>query len=161
MFRYPGALVKQMYTLMQQMAKKYADDVISEKREVIPYTVLNRIISFIFRIQWGGARLNGRFYSCRHKKCTLCMECVNNCPSQNITVKNGKIRFNGKCLMCMRCVQNCSFNAINIGILRFWAVRGKYDFESLSSDESVSSNYINENTHGYFKLFQSFFNKNK
>ena len=161
MFRYPDALVKQMYTLMQQMAKKYADDVISEKRGVISYTMLNRIISFIFRIQWGGARLNGRFYSCRHKKCTLCMKCVNNCPSQNITVENGKIRFNGKCLMCMRCVQNCSFNAINIGILRFWAVRGKYNFESLSSDKFISENYIDENTRGYFKLFRHFFIKNK
>lgn len=161
MFRYPDSLVKQMFILMQQMAGKYADDIISEKGEGISYTMLNKLVSFVLRIQWGGARLNGRLYSCKHKKCTLCMKCVNNCPSQNIRVENGRIRFDGKCLMCMRCVQNCNFNAINIGILRFWAVRGKYDFESISTDELVSSKYINENTHGYFKLFRRYFIKNK
>jgi len=159
MFRYPDALVKQMYFFMQEMTDKFTHDLIKNEGQMISYTLLNRMISFLFRIQWSGARLNGRIYTCKHKKCTMCLICVRNCPAKNISVQNGKIRFDGKCMMCMRCVQNCNFNAINIGILRFWAVRGIYDFNRLSSDNSVSAEYINKDTRGYFKLFRPFFKK--
>jgi len=159
MFRYPDTLVKQMYLLMQDMAVNFTEDVLNGTGEMISYTIINRIFSFIFRIQWPGARFNGRFYSCIHKKCTLCMKCVKNCPANNIRVENEKIRFDGKCLMCMRCVQNCPYDAINIGILRWWAVRGIYNYDQLMAEDSIPSDYINENTKGYFRLFRRFFKK--
>jgi len=158
MFRYPVSLVKQMYILMQDMSKQFALNIAGNTQNIIRYTMFNRIVSYIFRIQWGGARFNGRFYSCRHDKCIMCKKCVNDCPSNNIRVANGKIRFDGKCLMCMRCVQNCPVDAINIGILRFWAVRGKYNFKKIASDDSIPSEFINKKTTGYFRLFKSFFN---
>jgi len=161
MFRYPDALVKQMYLLMQDMVGKFTEDVLNGTGEMISYTMFNRIFSFIFRIQWPGARFNGRFYSCNHKKCTLCLKCVKNCPSNNIRVQNKKIRFDGKCMMCMRCVQNCPHDAINIGILRWWAVRGIYNYNQLMAEDSIPSDYINENTKGYFRLFKRFFKKHQ
>ncbi len=157
MFRYEDALVKQMYFLMQKMAGEFAGEVVAGTRQSIHCPLLSKIVSFIFRIQWPGARLNGRLYSCNRKKCTMCMKCVRECPTQNITAKGGKIRFDGKCAMCMRCVQRCPAKAINIGILRFWAVRGEYDFEKLVKDQSVSSDFVNPNTRGYFRLFRKYF----
>ena len=157
MFRYPDALAKQMYLKTLEMSAGFAEGILNGNHGMIKYGAFNKFISFILRIQWGGARFNGRLYSCRHKKCTLCMKCVNNCPSGNIRKSEGKIRFDGKCLMCMRCVQNCPHAAINIGILRWWAVRGGYNFKRLVSDSSIPGDYVNENTRGYFRLFRSFF----
>lgn len=159
MFRYPDSLAKQMYFKTKEMSKEFAFGIINGNHGMIPYNTFNKIISFILRIQWGGARFNGRLYSCNHKKCTVCLKCVRNCPSQNIRLRSGKIHFDGKCLMCMRCVQNCPHDAINIGILRWWAVRGKYDFNALISDESIPLEYVNEKTRGYFRLFGKFFKK--
>ncbi|MCK5130202.1 MAG: EFR1 family ferrodoxin [Clostridiales bacterium] len=159
MFRYKDALVKQMYRVMQKMAVNFTEKMLTENTSTIHYSLAGRGISFLFRIQWLGARLNGLLYSANQKKCTFCKICAKNCPANNIEVHNSKVQFHSHCMMCMRCVQNCPTEAISIGILRFWAVKGKYDFKRILSDTSIKGNYINKNTKGYFKLFRKYYSK--
>ena len=157
-FRYPDVLAKQMYLFMQDMAEEFSQKVVSGAKDLIACSVFGKAVSFCLRgIMWGGGKFNGRFYSYNKKKCTMCMKCVRECPTKNISVKDGRLRFDGSCAMCMRCVQRCPTEAINIGFLRFWAVRGRYNFEKLVRDDSIPADFVNRNTRGYFRSFRKFF----
>lgn len=44
--------------------------------------------------------------------CILCGKCVELCPTENISIKNGKIVFADKCVACVGCYQRCPQKAI-------------------------------------------------
>ena len=74
---------------------------------------LAKILTFIGRIEWLGAKSMGIFYY-TDKGCDFCMTCVQNCPNNNIIAKEKKIRFKLHCGFCMRCIYLCPRNAIKI-----------------------------------------------
>ena len=47
--------------------------------------------------------------------CIDCGLCARNCPLQNITMENGRPKWNGHCTNCMSCYHRCPKNAINFG----------------------------------------------
>lgn len=49
------------------------------------------------------------------EKCIGCGKCVNVCPLQNISLDNGRPKWNGHCTMCMACYHHCPVNAIQYG----------------------------------------------
>ena len=157
MFRYKDSLVKQMLQYNKALCHHLVAQLLDDQQDRLRYHLHHRIISILFRIQQPGAVLNGRFYSVNMKKCTMCMRCVTNCPTNNITLSDGKLKFDGHCAMCMRCVMDCPTDAINPGILRLWKVNGAYNFERILSDPNIPANCINENTKGYFRLFRKYY----
>lgn len=44
--------------------------------------------------------------------CTGCQQCVDNCPSQNISYNNGEIEWHDRCICCIRCYNLCPTDAI-------------------------------------------------
>lgn len=46
--------------------------------------------------------------------CVKCGICAKVCPTDNVTVENGKPKFGAHCLNCLACTQNCPKNAIRI-----------------------------------------------
>lgn len=44
--------------------------------------------------------------------CTQCGKCIRLCPSQNISLKDGKITFADKCVLCLGCYHRCPQKAI-------------------------------------------------
>lgn len=158
-FRYKDELAKQMHIYSQKMCEMLASDFLDGKRSKFKFKPRHRIASAFFRIQWIGAKLNGRIYTTDKKKCNNCMLCVNQCPTKNISFKNGKICFDGQCAMCMRCVMFCPKDAVYPGILRLWKVNGAYEFNRLIRDDSIKSDFVNENTKGYFRFFKKYYRK--
>jgi len=49
-------------------------------------------------------------------KCTLCGNCVYECPTNNITVKNKTIQIGHDCTVCWRCWHVCPRNAISMKV---------------------------------------------
>ncbi len=47
-----------------------------------------------------------------HDKCTLCGQCVEQCPFGALEIKNDKAEVNANCKMCRLCVKNCPAEAI-------------------------------------------------
>lgn len=45
-------------------------------------------------------------------KCVGCKICVNNCPTNNITINNNTLTFNDNCYCCTRCIHICPKRAI-------------------------------------------------
>lgn len=48
-------------------------------------------------------------------KCIHCGKCVEVCPLKNITLEEGRPKWNGNCTMCMSCYHHCPVNAIQYG----------------------------------------------
>lgn len=44
-------------------------------------------------------------------KCIQCRKCIERCPSSNIYLKDGEIKFINRCLSCQRCLNLCPVNA--------------------------------------------------
>lgn len=49
------------------------------------------------------------------KKCTGCESCVSVCPTEAISVTDGKAKVNSdECISCETCIDECSSNALSM-----------------------------------------------
>ncbi len=156
-FRYNDALAKQMYLHTKDMAAVVADRIAAgtaRKLRFNPFTVL---LSYLFRLQWFGAFVNGPLIHVKKTLCTGCGLCAKMCPAQNGLMRGGYPRFGRRCTMCMGCALLCPKDAVRPGFLTAWRVNGLYPYKKLVEDDSVPAEYINENTRGYFRLFRPYY----
>lgn len=61
--------------------------------------------------------------------CTGCGQCVRLCPTNNITVQNGRPVWGGDCTHCMACICHCPAEAIEYG--KKSTGKPRYHFEAL------------------------------
>lgn len=61
--------------------------------------------------------------------CTGCGQCAGLCPTNNITIQNGKPVWGGDCTHCMACICRCGVEAIEYGKKSLGKPR--YHFEAL------------------------------
>ncbi|MBQ4268853.1 MAG: EFR1 family ferrodoxin [Clostridia bacterium] len=109
--------------------------------------------AFFLGVQKIGGNVNSFLYKVDKEKCIQCNKCVNACPHNNIYVKDGKIKFHHHCDMCMRCSFFCPTNAVKIGFLEGWKVNGEYPFDKILKDDTIGSNYITQDSKGFYKCF--------
>ena len=57
---------------------------------------------------WG--KLGERFST--SEACTLCGKCAENCPAENITIADGKVKFGNRCIACQACYHRCPSRAV-------------------------------------------------
>ncbi len=93
-----------------------------------------------------------------NNSCTLCGLCSRSCPANNITLKNGKIKFHISCSACLRCVYTCPKQAIHFRLFRFFIIPGGYHVKRSLSEEGNKCekpngkippffrNYVEDNT---------------
>ena len=61
--------------------------------------------------------------------CTGCGQCVSLCPTNNITIQNGRPIWGGDCTHCMACICHCPTEAIEYG--KKSVGKPRYHFEAL------------------------------
>ena len=173
MFRYPDAMAKQMYLHMEQLTAYLAEDIsnlVFEKTspQALKFNPLITLMSYIFRIQWPAANVNGLLHSAKSNLCVGCGLCVQNCPTSNIQLQPQDLKehqtkmlpkIGSNCTMCMECTMVCPKAAINPGFLTPWKVNPSWNFERILNDESIPSNWTDDPNAGYFKLFRKYFAK--
>lgn len=153
-FRFPNDLVNEILLMDEKLIDILIYEVFENISNISKYKLKHKFISDIFKIQYIGGFVNSFFYRV-NEKCSKCLLCVKNCPTENIFEESGKVKFKHKCVMCMRCSMYCPCNAISIGFLNGWKVNGKYDFsKSMVNDHKV----ITENTKGFFKCYVKTYN---
>lgn len=85
---------------------------------------------------------------CDTDKCTLCGNCVNECPSGSIRVEDKAVRFKNSCIVCYRCWHVCPEDAVSIrfspgdGLIErlCYAEQMERLFGDLKPDEQVGPN---------------------
>ncbi len=58
--------------------------------------------------------------------CTSCGICATVCPSENITIQDGKPVYADRCELCCACLNYCPVQAINLGMMFGTEGRGRY-----------------------------------
>ena len=160
MFRYPDAMAKQMYLhTTGPMAACVAERAASNAECPVRFNPLRIMASYLLRLQWFGAWINGPMIHVDKKRCSRCGLCAKRCPARNITLKEFP-SFGWKCTMCMRCVMNCPENAVKPGFLTLWKVNPAWDFPRLTSDKKIPENWTDSDNPGYFKLFRNYYRQN-
>ena len=151
MFRHTDTMAFRMWDTAQKLIPLDVNELLEGKEHRLENVFCGNFVAWVMRCEHWGGRLNGSHYKV-DDKCALCQKCVNVCPTKNVTVKNGKIKFGKKCLMCQRCVQLCPKDAIHVGWFDSWKVHGAYNF--VEPQEVQEQKYNKMLTEAYAKYFE-------
>ena len=151
-FRHTDYMAYKMLSTLRQMLPLDIDDFLAGNHHYLKRFIFDRPLSFIFRIQRLGGRLNGRHYKIDYNKCIKCNKCLNNCPAKNITLIEDEYIFGKKCLMCQRCSVNCPRHAISVGFFKKWAIGPAYSFSEVTTyQKEIKPNYCAKSYKRYFE----------
>ncbi len=89
-------------------------------------------------------------------KATLCLKCVNNCPTKNIRYSDGTIQFGDTCIACLKCIYACPAHAINLKKYKWLPLKSGYDLQAIIQNQKLKGNYVTKNTKGYFRTFYKY-----
>ncbi len=149
-FRHTDKMAYDMWETAQKVIPIDAEELLSGKTAELDKVLFGSLLAFIFRVEHWGGRFNGKRYKV-NENCCHCNACTRMCPTHNITVENGELKFGKNCIMCMRCSFFCKENAIKIGLFEKWKVNGPYTFEKPKvEEENKHKNYCKKSYIKYF-----------
>lgn len=157
MFRHSDELVKKMVITNDSLIKVFVYKLLKGERYFVKSNIFCNAVSDIFKIEWSGASLLGRKFAA-FDSCDGCQICQINCPQNNIKIENGKAVHGKNCNICMACVAFCPKNAVNTRYMERWKVVGKYDFDKISRDGSLSNDYL-KSTKEFLGIYEKYFDK--
>jgi ferredoxin len=96
------------------LVKIIAEEIIKGRKKEYKNSIQTRAFTGLSRVEWLGAHIISKFHFKVDESCNLCEHCIKNCPTNNICIKNDKIKFGSKCTFCMRCIYSCPQKAIHI-----------------------------------------------
>lgn len=149
-FRHGDHMAYDMWQTAQRLIPIDAKEIMENKPHKLQSVFMGGFIAWVMRIEHWGGRFNGTKYKV-NENCVGCQMCVKICPTDNITVENGEIKFGKNCLMCMRCAHLCPKDAIVTGWFNNWKVNGKYSFEKPETENN--EHYNKMLTKAYAKYF--------
>lgn len=138
-FRHSDTMAYRMWHTAQLLIPLDVKEIKSNREHYLEPVFMGDFVAWVMRCEHWGGRLNGTRYKV-DDKCVHCNKCVKICPTHNITIENGEIKFGNKCLMCMRCAHLCGRDAIKTGWFNSWKVNGAYSFEKPSKEEQQRYN---------------------
>lgn len=150
-FRHSDYMAYKMWKYASSLIPIDCQEIIDKKPVKLSKFFMGSFLAWIFRIEFIAGKINSKHYKI-NDKCIKCMRCVRTCPTGNITIEDGKIKFGKNCIMCMRCSFFCPTNAINIGMFEKWKVNGPYHFTKPENEENTThKNYCKNSYKKYFK----------
>jgi ferredoxin len=157
--RYHDQLIKQLYDTTVQRTKTMVTEILSHTSKIQKNTFFSTFLTAAFSsMENYGARFFGKNLSVS-RSCDLCGICINNCPTQNMTIQKGQIRFHSKCTLCMRCIYRCPMNAISPRFLKFFVISPWYEIQKIVNNPAIKDIYISSKTKGFFRHFNRYFSE--
>lgn len=147
--QYDDELVKSLYESAVKKTSHMVDEILSDKIRM--YSTSHILIYFTNITNDCEDKFFARLFGKSLKvteNCINCGKCIKNCPSKNIYVDNGKIKFKWNCYLCMRCIYDCPTNAITSVGCKSVILKDGYNIKKIiNSDMSTSLNDSKINNH--------------
>lgn len=160
-FRHSDNMAYKMWTTAKNVIPIDCKEIIEGKESKLKKNVMGGMLRWVFQIEHVAGRINVKHYKI-NEKCIKCQKCIRECPTKNISIEDGKIKFGKNCLMCMRCSFHCPTNAIKIGLFEKWKVNGEYNFDNYNENEKQThKKYCKKSYNKYFKRCEEKINKDK
>lgn len=157
-YRHTDEMAKQMWIYAQALVRLNCREVLSGKREKVKQPLYKTFYAPPLRwVEHHFAHIHGPLFKVDTKKCLGCNKCVNVCPRDNITIKDGKFKFGRNCVLCMGCSFGCPADAIHVGIFKYWKVNGDYKLKELEKDESIYFPVVPNRAKGMQRLYKKYF----
>lgn len=157
-YRHKDEMAKQMWIYAHALVDLHCRELIADKREKVKRAFIKAMwVAPVRFLEQKFAHLHGPAFKVNKKKCIGCNKCINVCPQNNITIKDGKYKFGNKCVLCMGCSFGCPKDAIKVGIFGAWKVNGNYRVEELKKDESIPFPYVPDHAKGIYRLYKKYY----
>lgn len=150
--RFSDSSVKQLYDATKKKIHTSVDEILGGKKRAVKTGAMLKLF-FPFVTAW--ARFVFRFSAKDIRmsdKCTDCGICVKRCPTNNLTIKGGKMHAGFSCMCCMRCIYICPQRALTYRFLKFFIIDGDYQVNCVPhcqesmNDNGVKPKYIDAYT---------------
>lgn len=122
--------IKKILSELPEKVDQIYENITKNVKKKLKTTLKGKILSKISIFEKGFSKIFSKGYIVS-EKCTLCNLCIENCPTENIYLKNNKIMFGFKCSLCLNCVYNCPEKAISQKMFPFMTIKGGYNIEEL------------------------------
>lgn len=157
-YRHSDEMARHMWIYAHALVDLNSRELLAQKHEKVKRTPLKTMwVAPIGWIETHFAHLHGSAFKVNKKKCIKCNKCVNVCPMNNITIKNGKFKFGHKCVLCMGCSFGCPKDAIKIGLFKFWKVNGSYRLNELKGKDELQFPYVQKHAKGIYRLYKKYY----
>ncbi len=155
LIRWEDDLVLQLYRAAQSKSIKDAGEILSGTRRELnmPWLLKGLCRGVYFLEEELGARQFGLTLR-SNNSCTSCGLCAKQCPTGNIRMDQGRIRFGARCIFCMRCVYGCPVGAIHSRFLGFTIVKnynGGIHIQKVLDNPQITGQFLSEETQGYYR----------
>lgn len=112
----PDAVKKSLLETEVVRVKEISDAIEACATNTIGYSKLQKCFTLL---TWFGFKnVLGTRFKKSTKKCFSCTQCAKMCPTNNISIKDGKAVFGKNCVYCFGCIQYCPNNAIRFGFIK-------------------------------------------
>lgn len=135
--RYEDDFIRKLVRDSEKLVGIIAEEIIKGRKKAFKKSFGKQLFTTVTRMEWLGAHLLAKFHFKADKSCNFCGMCIRNCPTKNIRLDKGRIKFGGDCTFCMRCIYTCPQKAIHIK-KPFAAIEVKdwFDLEELMKDQT-------------------------
>ncbi len=113
----PEELSVRLINVLPVKIESIISDILSGNHNTVEPEFKDRIYAAAGRMEHFGAKVFGRFIYVSDS-CNGCGQCIKNCPKENISMHNGKVKFGFKCIWCLKCIYGCSCGALSPGIVK-------------------------------------------
>lgn len=133
----PASLAAQLLAILPQKTERIVEDLLAEKKRLADRPILkDRVIAAVGRMEHLGARCFGVSLHASDR-CTRCGKCVKDCPSENIRMENGQLKFGFRCVWCLHCIYTCPQGAISPRILKSVVLKDGFDLRSMGEQKTT------------------------
>jgi ferredoxin len=106
---------RQMFETCRNEVRLVAQRLLRGETDSVRFNFLSRVVFAFFRSVFYNLACNFFKWHVRATRdCNFCRVCAKTCPTRNIRIEGGKVRFGSSCTVCYRCINACPRQAVHL-----------------------------------------------